>query len=125
MLTESRWRAQGCPEELSAVVVEPLGRSTAQAAELLAAVERGAGEDVEELLCEGVDPNGALCLAARQGHVEVLLSLLEAKADVEGAPLHAAVEGGQRCVELLLEHGCDVNGPATWLGWAMPLGFRT
>ena len=55
--------------------------------ELLFLAVKGCDICAEDLLCEGVDPNGALCVAAREGHGEVLRSLLEARADVHQAAL--------------------------------------
>ncbi|XP_048843963.1 ankyrin repeat and SOCS box protein 3 [Brienomyrus brachyistius] len=71
------------------------------------------------------DGSTALYLAAEQGHLSLVQSLLQAGADVnrvnnDGAsPLFAAVDSGHRkVVELLVREGSEVNSSHSASGWS-------
>jgi len=92
---------------------------------LQAAAEGGFAGPVASLLAAGADPNAVLpegetilMTAAHSGDPVVLEALLAAGADIEArdhfygetALIFATIENHARAVELLVEHGADVNG---------------
>jgi ankyrin repeat protein len=85
-------------------------------------VERGSPGELKQLLARGADPNEMgedgvtpICSAAEEGHLEVVVALLDAgvPAGFGGGievPLNAAAgEGHVEVVKLLLERGADVH----------------
>lgn len=103
--------------------------------QLVDAVERGDVAAVQALLKQGADPNvargdglTALHVAAQEGNLELVRTLLRAKADVraktrlgEYTPLHLAAEGGHAAVaQALIEAGADPAAVTTNTG-ATPL----
>ncbi|CAE7490526.1 fem1a [Symbiodinium necroappetens] len=76
-------------------------------------LESGSGTSQDQL-------NSALVDAAREGELEIITQLLEARADLDGcdstgAPLHAACRNGQKEIAtLLLDLGADIDRESPW-----------
>ena len=113
----------GRDEFIRFAVAKKLHDRSVPSAALYWAAEHGHNEWIKLLLDNGADVNStvgtfgrtALRVAAMQGQVDCLTTLIEHGADVEArafdwSPLHLATNNGHtECVTALLRHGADIN----------------
>ncbi|CAJ1447036.1 unnamed protein product [Effrenium voratum] len=115
------WESLGFPTQLSAVQCPYAGADSLDQQLISAVTKENAGE-VERILSQGQRPNCALrgtpllCIAARQGQMEVARFLVEAAADVnlgdcmDETPLMRAARAGHLdMVNFLLDEKAEIN----------------